>query len=123
MRDEAEEQIAGLWCELLGLGMIGVNDNFFDLGGNSTLAVRMMTQIDERLGRKLPLVALFQQATVAHLADLLRRQGGSSEEHSLVPIQPHGSKPPLFLIHPAGGTVFCYLDIARRRPAWIERRS
>lgn len=112
-RDEAEENIAGLWRELLALDTVGVNDNFFDLGGNSTLAVRMMTQIDERFGRKLPLVALFQQATVAHLADLLRRQGGSSEEHSLVPIQPHGSKPPLFLIHPAGGTVFCYLDIAR----------
>jgi len=112
-RDEAEENIAGLWRELLGLEAVGVNDNFFDLGGNSTLAVQMMTQIDERFGRKLPLVALFQQATVAHLADLLRRQGGSSEEHSLVPIQPHGSKPPLFLIHPAGGTVFCYLDIAR----------
>ena len=51
---------------------------------------------------------------MAQLAAVLRQKPGSIDRPSLVPIQPSGSRPPLFCVHPAGGTVLCYLDLARR---------
>ena len=100
--------VAEVWEQLLGLSPIGRQDNFFELGGHSMLAVRMITEIERRTGRRIPLLALFQRATVEHLARLLRQPDSCPPETSLVPLQPMGNKKPLFLVHPAGGTVFCY---------------
>jgi thioesterase domain-containing protein/acyl carrier protein len=100
--------VAEVWEQLLGLSPIGRQDNFFELGGHSMLAVRMIAEIERRTGRRIPLLALFQRATVEHLARLLREPDACPPEASLVPLQPMGNKRPLFLVHPAGGTVFCY---------------
>ena len=51
-----------------------MRDNFFELGGHSLLAVRLFALIEKRLGKKLPLTAVFQGATVEHLAGILRQQ-------------------------------------------------
>ncbi len=105
----AEEMVvAEVWEQLLGLSPIGREDNFFELGGHSMLAVRMVAEIERKTGRRIPLLALFQRATVEHLALLLREPDACPPESSLVPLQPIGNKKPLFLVHPAGGTVFCY---------------
>jgi thioesterase domain-containing protein/acyl carrier protein len=112
-RDPLEAQLATIWSELLGVYPVGITDRFMDLGGDSALAVSLVSRIEDRLGRKLPMVALFHEPTVEYLADLLRRPAGSPEENSLVPIQPQGPRRPLYCIHPAGGTVFCYLELAR----------
>ncbi|HOM18842.1 MAG TPA: thioesterase domain-containing protein, partial [Thermoguttaceae bacterium] len=100
--------VAEVWEQLLGLSPIGRQDNFFELGGHSMLAVRMIVEIERRTGRRIPLIALFQQATVAHLARLLQQPSDCPPESSLVPLQLKGAKKPFFLVHPAGGTVFCY---------------
>lgn len=107
-RNPEEALVADVWEHLLGLSPIGVEDNFFELGGHSMLAVRMMAEIEQRTGRRLPLAALFQRATVAHLAQLLQHPEVCPPESCLVPLQREGNKKPLFLVHPAGGTVFCY---------------
>jgi amino acid adenylation domain-containing protein len=73
-RDDLELQLAHIWEEVLGVRPVGVRDNFFELGGHSLLAVRLFALIEKRLGKKLPLTAIFQGATVEHLADLLRQQ-------------------------------------------------
>ncbi|NLG49316.1 MAG: amino acid adenylation domain-containing protein, partial [Chloroflexi bacterium] len=112
-RDELEHQLARIWEELLGVAPVGVTDNFFDLGGHSLLAVRLMAQVEERLGKKLPLLALFQGATVEQLANYLREQEYPRAIPSLVPLKPEGSRPPLFFIHPSGGSVHWYFDLAR----------
>ena len=77
------------------------------------MAVRLFALIEKHLGKKLPLTAVFQGATVEHLVHLLRQQISPSSRSSLVAIQPGGSKRPLFLVHPAGGQVFPYVHLAK----------
>lgn len=118
-RDLVEMQLAQIWEELLGTRPIGVTDNFFELGGHSLLAVRLIMQIKEQFQQELPLSVLFEGTTIEYLARVLRQQEAGQERSSspLVAIKPHGAKPPLFLVHPTGGNVLCYLHLARH----IER--
>lgn len=111
-RDALERQLIHIWEEVLGVRPIGVRDNFFELGGHSLLAVRLFSLIENRLGTRLSLATVFQGATVEHLASILRQQASPEPQSSLVAIQPEGSKRPLFLVHPAGGHVFPYVQLA-----------
>lgn len=112
-RTPAEAQIAALWAEVLGRDGIGVHDDFFELGGHSLLAARLVAAAERRLGARLPLAAMFQAPTVAGLAALLDNGDTGS---LLVPIR-HGDDPPLFVVHPAGGDVMPYRELAMRLPA------
>jgi thioesterase domain-containing protein len=103
-RTELEVRLCGLWQSLLKLDRVGIADNFFELGGHSLLAVRLFAEIERMTGRKLPLVTLFQAPTVQALAAVLAPDKSTSRS-LLVPIQPNGTKPPLFLVHGAGGDV------------------
>jgi len=107
-----------IWQKLLRVEKVGITDNFFELGGHSLLAVRLFAEVERLTGRKLPLVTLFQSPTIEQLTHALA-QGAAAEAHSLlVPLQPHGSKPPLFLIHGAGGDVLWgYANLAAHMPA------
>ena len=78
---------------------IGVNDNFFDLGGNSLLAIRLYAQIEASFGKQIPLSALFQTPTIANLATVLRQDATPAAWTSLVPVRTNGSRPALFLVH------------------------
>ncbi|HET6879629.1 MAG TPA: alpha/beta fold hydrolase, partial [Pirellulales bacterium] len=115
-RDEVERKLVNIWGELTGREQVGVRDNFFHLGGDSLMAVRLMADVERQFGRKLPLVWLFQEPTIERLAEVLR--SGDQPAMCLVPIRPRraGSRPPLFCAHPAGGTVFCYRELARLLP-------
>ncbi|HKI01749.1 MAG TPA: amino acid adenylation domain-containing protein [Thermoanaerobaculia bacterium] len=114
-RDAVELELCRVWEELLGVAPVGVRDDFFALGGHSLLAVRLMGRIRERFGRELPLTALFAGATVEHLASLLRDPlDGEARRDALVPIRTGGALPPLFLVHPVGGNVLCYAELARQ---------
>jgi thioesterase domain-containing protein/acyl carrier protein len=115
-RDAIERTLVKVWAELTGREQIGVRDNFFDLGGDSLMAVRLMAEVERQFGRKLPLVWLFQEPTIERLAEVLRT--GDQPAVCLVPIRSRraGSRPPLFCAHPAGGTVFCYRELARLLP-------
>jgi len=113
-----EEKLCGLWQTLLRVEKVGVKDNFFELGGHSLLAVRLFAELEKMTGRKLPLVTLFQAPTIEQLARALCETEKSGSESLLVPLQPHGSKPPLFLVHGAGGDVLWgYANLAAYMPA------
>ena len=112
-RDALEEQLANLWQEILNVQKPGIHDNFFELGGSSISAVRLMTQIQKVFGHSLPLATLIQGATISYLATALRERHLAPRHSPLVNIQPHGKTSPFFCVHPAGGNVLCYRDLAR----------
>lgn len=65
---EVERRVAGLWSDLLGIAPIGRNDNFFDLGGNSLLAIQLASQLRAAFDIELPIASLFESADLAALA-------------------------------------------------------
>jgi thioesterase domain-containing protein len=72
-----------------------------------------MAKIQQEFGKSLPLATLFQSPTIADLAALLRTEKDVPTHANLVLIQPLGNKPPFFCVHPVGGDVLCYADLAR----------
>jgi amino acid adenylation domain-containing protein len=113
-RDLTEYQLLQIWKEAIGSENIGVRDNFFQIGGHSLLAVRLMAQIQRVLGIDLPVSTLFTHGTIEEMAALIRRTDRTQGVSPSVSIQPKGDKPPIFLAHPAGGTVLCYFELAKR---------
>jgi acyl carrier protein len=74
-RTATETRMARLWEEVLGVSPVGLQDELFALGGDSLLALRLLDAIERELGRRLPLGALFQEATVERLAALVELSG------------------------------------------------
>jgi acyl-CoA synthetase (AMP-forming)/AMP-acid ligase II/acyl carrier protein len=66
-RTPIEEVLAVIWTELLGVDRIGIHDNFFDLGGHSLMAMRLMAAVRDTLGIALPLKTFFESPTIAHM--------------------------------------------------------
>jgi amino acid adenylation domain-containing protein len=110
-RDTVEDTLAQLWSKILKVKRISINDDFFELGGHSLLAVRVIMEIEKIYHRRLPLATLLQAPTISGLAEVLRKENWQSSWSSLVPIQPLGSKPPLFLVHGAEGNVLLYRQV------------
>ena len=112
--DATTKQLTRIWQDLLGIDSIGPDQNYFDLGGDSSLAVHLFVQIERVFKIKLPLATLFEAPTIAELARILRREASQSGWSSLVPIQTAGLRPPFFCVHGAGGNVLIYRDLAKR---------
>jgi amino acid adenylation domain-containing protein/non-ribosomal peptide synthase protein (TIGR01720 family) len=112
-RDFVEVLLIRIWEEVLGVKPIGLKDDFFELGGHSILALRLMGEIQKQFGRELPLAVLFEKRTVEQLAEALNQQFETLPHSPLVPIQPLGTKRPLFFVHVGSGQVLCYLELAR----------
>ncbi len=70
-RDTTEEVLVSIWEELLEVEKVSIHDNFFELGGHSLLGVRVVAAIRNRLGKELPIVALFEYPTIARLSATL----------------------------------------------------
>jgi amino acid adenylation domain-containing protein len=106
-RDAFERRLVQIWESLLNCQPIGVEDSFFEIGGDSLTAIDLMLTIEKEFQCQLPITALIQSPTVAALARLVRGENGVSDMSSLVPIRVQGSRPPLFCVH-ADGSVFIY---------------
>lgn len=99
---EMEKLLFEVWKKSLRMDTFSVDDNFFDLGGHSILAVEVMTQVDQLTGINLPLTSLFSHPTLREFAAYLDEQqlsGKSAEWKSLVPVKTTGSKTPIYLVH------------------------
>ena len=106
-----EARIAAIWQDVLGLERVGAHDDFFDLGGQSILATRLVARLRGELGIDVPVGMLMQAPTVEALARAVEA-GERSVRLPLVALQTFGDRPPLFLAHPAGGHVICYRGLA-----------
>ena len=110
-RNSTELRLVLIWEKLLGVDDIGIDDNFFDVGGHSLLVIRMLTEIRTELGVELPVSGLLQAHTIVHLAELLKRQANAPAEEILFPFKADGEGEPLYLLHGSGGRLFCYTDL------------
>jgi thioesterase domain-containing protein/acyl carrier protein len=110
--DALERQLIYIWETTLGYRPVGIQDNFFDLGGHSLMAARLFTQIEQQLGVHLPLATLFQSPTVAELAQVIRQAEESKGWATLIPIRARGSKMPFFCVHNFGGEVINFSELA-----------
>jgi amino acid adenylation domain-containing protein len=112
-RDELETRLAKLWADVLRVPKVGVTDSFFELGGDSLLALRLFIRIEEAFGRQLPLATIIQASTIEALAATLRDDGSSLPLTPLVTIQANGTKPPFFCVHGVGGNAVGFHALAR----------
>lgn len=118
-RTSTENDLSALWSQLLGIYPIGLMDNYFELGGTSLQAVELFAQIEQYFGKRLPLTSLLEAPTIEELAQLIDSNAGANSEtgkiSSVVPLNhAQGATPPLFLIHPGGGDVLLYRNLAQR---------
>jgi len=94
-----EETLCSLFNEVLGLEHVGIDDNFFDIGGHSLLAVRLVSRIRTTLGLELSIRNLFEAPTVTGLAAQLAKPILANPHEVILPIRTSGSRLPLFCIH------------------------
>ncbi len=111
-RSPTESTLAQIWAAILNRDRVGIRDNFFDLGGDSLLAVRLIDRINQQFQQDLPLSSLFLNPTVESLANSLDLGKKVLQNSPLVPINSQGKKPPFFCVHPIFGVVFPYYKLA-----------
>ncbi|MGV9678261.1 amino acid adenylation domain-containing protein [Nocardia sp. NPDC003482] len=107
----AEEVLAGIYARVLGLERVGVDDSFFDLGGNSLLAMRVVAAVQNAFGTDLAVRVLFEASSVAELAALVQRDARPARVPPLETIR-GGTGTPLICVHPGGGMSMSYRTLA-----------
>ena len=111
-RTADELRLARIWSQVLRLRSVDVRVSFFDLGGDSLLAIRLVDEVARALDRDVPLAVLLQEPTVEGMAAALR-----AEPRPWTPLveitQGAAGGPPFFCVHPVGGNVLCYAELAR----------
>ncbi|HEX5760628.1 MAG TPA: non-ribosomal peptide synthase/polyketide synthase [Thermoanaerobaculia bacterium] len=119
-RNELEAEIAAAFRAQLGVERLSVNDDFFEIGGSSLMAVQLGARLRDRLGVELSSNLLLEASTVAGLAERIARERGAEGEvrpaappSCLVPLQTGGGRRSLFLVHQVGGNVFTFRALAR----------
>ncbi len=129
-RTPLEEKLASLWQSVLGIDSVGITDDFFDVGGNSLLVMRLFSELEALFDQRLPLVEIFVAPTIEKMAERLEQVVGADEKvgdlaqatvsdkspyiDSIVPLRLGAATPPLFLVHDADGDTALYLHLARR---------
>lgn len=119
--NDIEKLVQTIWCSVLKIEDIGTHDDFFELGGNSLAAMNIISLIQDNFGITLSLRTLFDFPTIHAVALELGRESQWITEclshhdlqHIIVPLKTSGEKPPLFLVHPLGGSVFWYKLLGR----------
>ena len=97
--DDREHELCAIWQEVLKIPKIGIDDDFFELGGASLQALMVFAQLEARLGYSLSPTTIVQAPTIARLADFIRTTTGIASAQSLVPLRASGTGLPLFLVH------------------------
>ncbi|OTA20325.1 peptide synthase [Xenorhabdus beddingii] len=102
---EQEQQLCQLWQQKLGLEHVGVNDDFFECGGTSILAIPVCQQMSALLGQSIPVMELFKQRNIRGIL-------GSLEYRLVQPLNKKSTQETLWMIHPAMAGCEVYLDLA-----------
>ena len=120
-RTDTETRLAAIFGDLLGVEKIGIDDNFFALGGHSLLVIKVVHRVNESLGTAVPVRALFESPTVSQLAKridefksgkTLSLSAAGHEVEPLVPMQADRAPCSLFCFHHVGGQIHSYAHLA-----------
>jgi thioesterase domain-containing protein/acyl carrier protein len=111
--DPAEEVLCALFAEVLKLDQVQAGDGFFELGGDSLLAVRLVSRIRSVLGADVPVRALFEAPSPAGIARVVGAPQDRIPLQVLLPLRRRGSRPPLFCVHPGFGLAWAYTSLLR----------
>lgn len=101
-RSGLEHLLTQIWCDVLDVNAVEVDDDFFELGGDSIRAARVFVELERRHDIDRPLSLIFEAPTIATLALALADSSGWG---ALLPAQTSGSRPPLFVVHDGAGNV------------------
>ncbi|MFE9635254.1 amino acid adenylation domain-containing protein [Streptomyces sp. NPDC006463] len=118
-RTPREEQLCALFAEVLDLPRVGIDDNFFHLGGHSLLIIRLASRIRDVFGAELTIRTMFEAPTVAQLAGRLGTDTLDDALDVVLPLRSRGSLPPVFCVHPGLGIGWVYSGLV---PALEEDR-
>lgn len=111
--NETEKRLAAIWQQLLNIDEIGIQEDFFELGGDSLLAAILLANIEAEFAVSLPLNLIVEKRTIEQFAEFLDRKPNSSRTFQyLVPIQTEGRRPSLFCIHAVDGDILSYRKLA-----------
>ena len=107
-----EKDLIGIWEEVLNQSNIGVNDNYFALGGDSISSIRIVSKAKAK-GIDLSPTQIFETQTIKEISSLLmEKENKEAEFKTIIPLKPDGQMPPLFCIHSGGAHVFIYKKLA-----------
>jgi amino acid adenylation domain-containing protein len=109
-----EERLTEIWEALLGLQPIGIHDHFFEIGGDSLLAMNLMVEIEAAFGKTLPVSTIITAPTIAQLAAILNPDTVLPPPQSLVLLRSGGEAPPIFFVHDGEGETLLYRNLAHR---------
>src|SRR5262252_5633335 len=113
-RPEIVARLTTLWSRALLLPSVACDANFFDLGGDSLMAVGLFLEIERELGVKFPITAIYDAPTIAELADLIAGEAAAPAFDHFVCLKPGDDSAPLFIVHGVGGTVIELANLGRR---------
>ncbi|MGC4903847.1 non-ribosomal peptide synthetase, partial [Micromonospora echinospora] len=116
-RTPEEMALCGLFAELLGRPEVGIDDDFFQLGGHSFLATRLVRRIRSVFGVDLSVRSVFEAPTVSRLAGQLGSDHTRDPFPVILPLRADGAEPPLFCVHPGSGTSWSYAGLMTHLPA------
>ncbi|ORW96736.1 non-ribosomal peptide synthetase [Mycobacterium sp. IEC1808] len=108
-----ERAVAEIMAEFAGCAGFAADTNFFDAGGTSIGAMRVVMAIARIWDVEIPLDAFVIAPTPAHIGSLIAAGGGPRSFDPVVALNTFGDRLPLFLIHPIGGNVLCYLNLVK----------
>jgi amino acid adenylation domain-containing protein len=117
--DAIERALKMMWEMILGIRVVSVQSNFFDVGGDSLAALQMLATVKRAFRKDIPPAVLFRSPTIQELAAIVREQRPIDFWPSLVPVQPIGSKPPFFWIHGDSSSVFLSRYLGTDQPLYL----
>ena len=112
--DVIERQLADIWQTTLGISRISTRVNFFSLGVGSLAALRLISKMNRIYAMELGLASLISASTIQQIAALIRTRFAPNTDSSLVPLQPRGTRPPLYIVHGVGGNVVNFYGLSMR---------
>jgi phthiocerol/phenolphthiocerol synthesis type-I polyketide synthase E len=114
---DRQKIICAIWKEMFQVDKVGIHDDFFELGGDSVMALKLLSALELAFNVGLPLSEVINSPNVAAQANAIveftELPMDQRKVSPLVALQSKGSKPAFFCVHPAGGIIHCYIEMSR----------